>query len=211
MGDDLRTLLVVGPRLLAGWACAAVAVLDLSMGIDTGPGTTDGSYLLFHLVLLLGGLLLLGLGRLPRNPTPTGYAVTCALAVPALVLTALPSTRNACCLRSLEVRHGYPLTLLAWDQGQTHHFAPAHAFADLVFWLLTGLILLTVVTQLRPRPRPTPNHAAPTHTAPNHAEARAFTEEQTPTIPDTPAERDTAPEQATAERDSPAERDTPTE
>jgi hypothetical protein len=154
MPDDLRTTMVIGARLLAGWACTAVAVLDLSMGLE------PSSYLVFHLVLLAGGLLLLGFGKLPKTPNPSGYGVISALAVLATVLAALPSTSATCCLRSLDVRHGYPLTLLAWDQGQSRHFAPAHAVADLVFWFLIGLLLLALVTQVRPGRRPAPDEAA---------------------------------------------------
>jgi hypothetical protein len=155
MPDDLRTTVVIGARLLAGWACTAVAVLDLSMGPD------PGSYLVFHLGLLAGGLLLLGLGKLPKTLNPFGYGVIFALAVLATVLAALPSTTSGCCLHTLDVRHGYPLTLLAWDPGQSRHFAPAHAVADLVFWFLIGMLLLALVTQVLPgRRRPAPDEPA---------------------------------------------------
>lgn len=179
MSDDLRTSLAIGARLLAGWACVAVGVLDLSMGIDTAPGTTDGSYLLFHLVLVAGGLLLLGLGRLRKTPTRFGYGVTTALAVLASAVTALPSTRIVCCLLDFDVRHGYPLTLVAWNRGQPRHFAPAHAVADLIFWMLAGVLLLVLVTQLRPEPRP----PAGAEGQPTHAEERA-TAEPTPVADD---------------------------
>ena len=167
MPDDLRTTVVIGARLLAGWACTAVAVLDLSMGLE------PASYLVFHLVLLAGGLLLLGLGKLPKTLNPVGYGVISALAVLATVLTALPSTSGTCCLRTLDVRHGYPLTLLAWDQGQPRHFAPAHAVADLVFWFLLGMLLLALVTQLLPGRRPAPDDAAPTPAQPDAAQPDA--------------------------------------
>jgi hypothetical protein len=176
MQDELRTSMVIGARLLAGWACTAVAVLDLSMGLE------PGSYLLFHLVLLVGGLLLLGFGKLPRTPNPSGYGVTLALAVLATVLTALPSTSTICCLRTFDVRHGYPLALLAWNPGQHRHFAPAHALADLVFWFLIGLVLLSLVTQVLPAPQPARADPAPDDAAgpevrgddrPAHAEGRA--------------------------------------
>lgn len=174
MQDELRTSTVIGARLMAGWACAAVAVLDLSMGLE------PGSYLLFHLVLLAGGLLLLGFGKLPQTPTLPGYGVTVALAVLATVLAALPSTSTVCCLRTFDVRHGYPFALLAWDPGQGRHFAPAHALADLVFWFLIGLVLLALVTQALPTRRPAPDdaaeQAAPVEDQPTHAEGRAASE-----------------------------------
>ncbi len=175
MSDDLRTSLLIGARLMAGWACAAVAVLDLSMGLE------PGSYLLFHLVLLAGGLLLLGFGKLPKAPNLPGYVVTVAFAVLATVLTALPGTSTVCCLRTFDVRHGYPLTLLARNPGQAQHFAPAHAFADLVFWFLLGLIVLSLVSQLLPARPPAAEETAGPETRgvdqPTHAEGRATPEE----------------------------------
>ena len=143
--EDLWVSSAIGARLMAGWACAAVGALNLSMGLDPSP------YLIFHTVLLAGGLLLLTMGKLPKTPGPIGYAVTAALAVLALVLAALPPTSIACCLGGLAVRHGYPLTILAWDAGQKRHFAPAYVVADLVFWSLAGLILLVAVTLVLPR------------------------------------------------------------
>jgi hypothetical protein len=156
MGDgDLRTTLVIGARLLCGWACVAVAVLDLLMGPRTG------LYLVFHLVLLAGGLLLLGLGKLPKPLKPFEYAMITALAVITTALAALPSTsRAACCMSALDVRHGYPLTLLGWNHGQPMHFAPAHTFADLAFWFLCWMLLRVVVFRSRsPRPDAHSTHA----------------------------------------------------
>jgi hypothetical protein len=147
-------------RLIAGWACTAIGLLDLSMGIDTDSGTTDGPYLLFHLVLLIGGVLLLTLGRLRRSPGPTGYAVAGAAAVLGLVLTALPTTSIVCCMRNLDVRHGFPFTLLAHDTGARWHFAPAHAAADLLFWGLIGLFLLVGAALARPARPPEQTPAA---------------------------------------------------
>jgi hypothetical protein len=155
MGDgDLRTTLVAGARLLCGWACVAVAVLDLLMG----PGT--GLYLVFHLVLLVGGLLLL---RKPLRPFE--YAVITGLAITTTALAALPSTDAAtCCMSALDERHGYPLTLIGWYHGQPAHFAPAHTVADLAFWFLCWMVLRMVV--VRPRTRRPDAH-------PTHAEDRA--------------------------------------
>jgi len=138
MGDgDLRTTLAVGARLLCGWACVAVALLDLATGFETGP------YLVFHLVLLAGGLLLL-----QNPPHPFAYAAITVLAVLSTVVAALPPTDQVCCMLGLTVRHGYPLTLLAWNQGQPVHFAPAHAVADLAFWFLAWTIVVFVVVRV---------------------------------------------------------------
>jgi len=158
--EDLWAASAISARLIAGWACAAVAVLDLSMGLGPRP------YLIFHAMLLAGGLLLLTMGNLPKKPSPIGYAVTAALALLALVLAALPRTSTVCCMRGLAIRHGYPLTVLAWDDGQKRHFAPGHAVADLVFWFLAGLIVLAAVTQALPRREPAPAASTvPTATA----------------------------------------------
>lgn len=131
MGDgDLRTTLTTGGRLLCGWACIAVALLDLLMGAAATP------YLVFHLVLLAGGLFLLG-----KSSPPSRYATATALALLTTVLAALPTTDEACCMRDLDVRHGYPLTVIGWNHGQQSHIGPAHVVADLVFWLLIWLMV----------------------------------------------------------------------
>jgi hypothetical protein len=157
MGDgELRTTLVAGARLLCGWACVAVALLDLTMG------PVKDLYLVFHLVLLVGGLLLL------RKPfKPFEYAVITGLAVVTTVVAALPSTSHAtCCMSALDIRHGYPLALLGWDRGQPAHFAPAHTFADLAFWFLAWMTLGAVVFRSRSSSSSPESH-------PTHAEDRA--------------------------------------
>src|ERR1700712_3528762 len=142
MGDgDLRTTVVTGARLICGWACAASAVLDLVTGFETG------LYLAVHLVLLVGGLLLLA--RKPLKPSE--YAVGTALAVVTTVVAALPPAEQACCMRGLDVRHGYPLTVLGWNDGQARHFAGAPTRADLVFWFLAWMIVMVVITEVRSR------------------------------------------------------------
>jgi hypothetical protein len=175
-GSDMWASTSAMARLIAGWACVAVAVLNLSMGIDVGAGTKDGPYLLFHVVLLIGGVLLLSLGRLRKPPGPVGYAVAGGAAVLGLVLTALPSTTIVCCMRNLDIRHGFPLTLLAHDPGRRWHFAPGHAAADLLFWGLIGLLLLVGIALVRPARSAAPEIRAhaPTH-APTHASTHAST------------------------------------
>jgi hypothetical protein len=151
MGDgELRTTLVTGARLICGWACTAVAVLDLVTDFETG------LYLAFHLVFLVGGVLLLA--RKPLKPVE--YAVVTALAVLTTVVAALPSAERACCMRGLDVRHGFPLTVLGWNHGQQHHFATAHTVADLVFWFLSWMIAAVVLGTVRPRGRRHP-HSTP--------------------------------------------------
>ena len=180
--EDLWRSAAVAARMLAGWACLAVALLDLGMGIDLGAGTTDRSYLIFHVVLLLGGLLLLGMGRLPKRPRPLAYALTAALAVLAVVFAALPRTSTVCCMRGQAVRHGFPFTFLAWDVGEPQHFSISHAITDLVFWFLLGLLLLAVVTQVLPS-RAVASPVEPARPA-THAEERATQAEERATHPE---------------------------
>jgi hypothetical protein len=54
-------------------------------------------------------------------------------------------------MQGLSVRHGYPLTLIAWDPRQPIHFAPAHAVADLAFWYLAWTIATFLLVLLIPR------------------------------------------------------------
>lgn len=171
-GPDLLASTSAVVRLIAGWACVSIAVLDLSMGIDSD----DVGYLVFHLVLLVGGGLLLAIDRLresPRwhGPGRFGHAVGGAIAALGLLVSALPATSTVCCMRNLAVRHGYPVTLLAHDPGKSWHFAPAHAVADLVFWGLAGLAVAVVIALVRPA-RPADGQPAPAR-RPTHAEDRS--------------------------------------
>ena len=74
-------------RLMFAWACLAIGVLDLSMGIDLD----DAPYLVFHVVLLITGAVLMGWNRL-SGPLPrvglaaAGLVVAAGLAVSALSL-----------------------------------------------------------------------------------------------------------------------------
>ena len=140
-------------RLLVGWSCAALGVLDLAMGL------TDPRYVLFHGVLLAGGILLLALGLLPRRPTRPAYLAGAAVTVLGLVVSALPRTSPAfCCLGDHPRRHGFPFTMLAEGAG----FDLWHAFIDLVFWACVGLFALVAGTLIAPARRPAPTwHAEP--------------------------------------------------
>jgi hypothetical protein len=141
------TLAVV--RIIAGWAGTAIGALNLSMGIDTSPGTTDGPYLVFHLVLLIGGALLLAMGRLRKAPKGAAWAVGGLVAGLGLALSALPATSTVCCLRGFAVRHGFPFTMLGRNTGGWH-VALGHVVADLLFWGLVGLAVLVLFTLVSP-------------------------------------------------------------
>jgi hypothetical protein len=156
MGDgDLRTILLTGSRLLAGWGFIAAAVLDLVTGFETGP------YLVFHLVLLAGGLLLL-----QKPLRPVNYAVITALAVLTVLVSAVPSNEQACCMRGLDVRHGYPLTALGWNHRQAAHFAPAHTIADLAFWFLAWMTVSFLISTVFRRRRHLPHPLLGGHSKP---------------------------------------------
>lgn len=156
-------------RLIVGWACAALGLLNLAMGIDIGPGTTDGPYLLFHVMLLVTGLALLALGLLRRRPGPVACLTGVAVTVAGLVLSAVPRTSIVCCLREYPARHGFPFTLLAHGSAGWH-FDAGHAIADLIFWCGAGFLALLLVMPLGRR-RPT-SETDPEHPHPTHAEDR---------------------------------------
>ena len=93
-------------RVMAGWLCAGLGALNLAVAAD---GPMSATFLIFHGVLVAGGVLLLGLGRV--LPTRAGYLVVAALALAGLLLAALPTT-SPCCLTADRVEHGYPYPFL---------------------------------------------------------------------------------------------------
>jgi hypothetical protein len=157
-------------RLMTGWACTTLGLLNLAMGVDTGPGSTDGPYLLFHAMLTLTGLGLLALGGLRKRPGRAAYLTGAAVTVTGLVLSAVPATDIACCMREFPVRHGFPFTMLAGGDGRWHVDAE-RAIADLIFWSGAGFIALLLVTQLRSVRRAAPPEHGSHHAT--HAEQRA--------------------------------------
>lgn len=131
-------------RLLTGWACVAVGLLDLAMGL------TDPRYLLFHGALLAGGLILLALGHLPKRPGLPGYLAGGAVTVLGLLVSALPGTSSAfCCQSDHPRRHGFPFTAVAAGAGLDFW----HALIDLIFWACAGLVALVLVTLVTPARR----------------------------------------------------------
>jgi hypothetical protein len=154
-------------RLIVGWGCTAFALLNLAMGIDTGPGSTDAPYLIFHGTLLVTGLALFAVGRLHSRPGAVACLTGAAVTVAGLVLSALPRTSIVCCLREYPVRHGFPFTLLAHGRAGWH-FDAGHAIADLIFWCGAGFLALLLVMPLRRRQAATPAETA--HPYATHAE-----------------------------------------
>src|SRR3954453_7079832 len=80
-------------RLIAGWAGVALGVLNLAMGV------VSASYLAFHLMLVVTGVVLPGGGQVPGRPGRIALPVGVAVAVAGLVLSAVPATSDICCLR----------------------------------------------------------------------------------------------------------------
>jgi hypothetical protein len=115
-------------RLMAGWAAAALGLLNLSMGIDTDPDSTDGPYLVFHVVLLITGLIVLTFGGMHRRPGRIAV-LTGAFGAGGGFLVGL-------------LLDGYPFPL---SQGR-------HVAADLVFWGCVGLSVLLLRTRLQKAP-----------------------------------------------------------
>ncbi|WP_250003107.1 hypothetical protein [Actinoplanes sp. M2I2] len=155
-------------RLIVGWACVALGLLDLAMGLN------DVSYVVFHVVLLITGLLLLGAGRIGSRLSGLAWAAGGLVAVLGLVGSTIPSLAVACCSRDYAVRHGFPFTMLARDPGDWRT-DPFRSVADVLFWLCAGLIAMAVVAWLRPaRPEPRRADASPVGNPPGHAEKRAY-------------------------------------
>ncbi|SNY06179.1 hypothetical protein [Paractinoplanes atraurantiacus] len=167
-------------RLIIGWAFTALALLNLAMGLDSF------AYGLFHGVLLLAGLTLLGLQRVGRRPGRTAWVAGAAVAVLGLVISTLPQSQVNCCSSEYGVRHGFPFTMWARDPGGWHADGARIAVA-LLFWALIGMLVLIAVARLTPsrpssaapgRPssaapgRPSSAATAPPSKAGNHAEER---------------------------------------
>jgi hypothetical protein len=118
-------------------------VLNLAMSL--GPA----SYLTFHLVLLVTGLLLLGSARIRRPPSAVAQLAGGAVALAGLVGSALPALAVECCSGRFAVRHGFPFTMLARDPGGWR-FDLGRTVADLIFWACAGLIVTMVLAHVLP-------------------------------------------------------------
>ncbi|XVU24752.1 hypothetical protein ACQPZJ_47355 [Actinoplanes sp. CA-054009] len=150
-------------RLIIGWAFTALALLNLAMGLDSF------TYGLFHAVLLLAGVTLLGLPRVGCRPGRIAWIAGSAVAVLGLVISALPKTKVNCCFSEYVTRHGFPFTMVARDPGGWHADG-ARIVIDLLFWALIGMLVLIAVGRLTPAPSspspPAPPHSEPPHFAP---------------------------------------------
>jgi hypothetical protein len=133
-------------RLIVGWFSVAIAILNLAAEIGRMP---DRAYLLFHVLLLIGGLLLISLDRGAAGTGPAGYAAGGLVLAGGMLVSALPSNDAVCCLTAFAVRHGYPFTFLARNDGGRWHVDSQHLLADLLFWGYAGLIVLVLVAMTR--------------------------------------------------------------
>ncbi len=125
-------------RVMAGWFLAGIGALNLAVEVDGG---LTGAYLVFHVVLLLGGMLLLTRRRL--RPGRAGYLAGALVCLAGLALGALRHS-SGCCMAAYPGRYGYPYPFLGTGAGL--HVDPKYLVADLIFWACAGLLTLTLVT-----------------------------------------------------------------
>jgi hypothetical protein len=164
-GPGLWMSLVTALRLIVGWFSVAIAALDLIIEIDRPIGVSDGSYLVFHVVWLVGGMVLLGLDWIDPRPDRVGYVAGGAVTVAGMVIAAVPATTSVCCQSAFSVRHGYPFVFVARQDAGPWHLDSPHAIVDLMFWAFLGLMVLVVVARLRRSPV-RPEAPAPVESAP---------------------------------------------
>jgi hypothetical protein len=144
----------VALRLLVGWFSVAIALLNLIVEIGRMP---DRAYLLFHVLLLVGGLLLISLDRGAAGTGPVGCTAGGVVLAGGMLVSALPVSDAVCCMTVYAVRHGYPFTFLARNDGGRWHVDSQHLLADLLFWGYAGLIVLVLFAMTR---RATQHHGA---------------------------------------------------
>ena len=141
-------------RLIVGWFCVAIGVLNLLVGVDWTGGDPDTAYVTFHGMLVVGGLLLLSLSRLVRRPGTIGYLAGGLVAAAGLLVGSIPVNNTVCCMTGFAIRHGWPFTFLARDeQAGRWHVDSQHLLADLLFWGYAGLIAMATVRRAHAEPR----------------------------------------------------------
>ncbi len=177
-GPGLWTSFGAALRLIVGWFSVTIGLLDLLVEVDRTGGPPDTAYLLFHVVLVVGGILLLAGAWLGRDPGVAGFVAGGVVAAAGMIAAAVPVTNTVCCLSGFDVRHGFPFSFVARDNGEPWHLDGEHLVADLLFWGYAGLFALVVVALVR---RSTANRPADAPVAPRphtHAEARAHAAER---------------------------------
>jgi hypothetical protein len=158
-GPGLWTSFATGLQLIVGWFCVAIGLLNLLAEVDR-TGAPDLAFLLFHAMLFAGGIVLLAVSRLGRGPGAVGYLSGGVVAAAGVLVTSVPVTTTVCCMSGFTVRHGYPFTFLARNDGPGEagrwHVDSQHLLADLLFWGYAGLLVLVAVTLLRRAASPGP-------------------------------------------------------
>ncbi|MBO3740427.1 hypothetical protein [Actinoplanes flavus] len=124
-------------RVMAGWFLLGVGLLNLAVEADGG--LTD-AYLVFHLALVAGGVLLLMRRRL--IPSRPGILVGVVLTLAGMAATTVPTTTR-CCMAEYPERHGFPYPFLGIDDGV--HVDVKYLVADLIFWTCAGLLVLAAI------------------------------------------------------------------
>jgi hypothetical protein len=137
-----------GLRLLVGWFSIAIGILNLLVEIDRGGGANDGAYLAFHVMLVIGGALMVSFSRVAAGAGAAGYWAGGAVLVGGMILSGVRAFDAECCLSGYAVRYGYPFSLAASDAGTWHLDGP-RLVADLLFWGYAGLIVLVLVACAR--------------------------------------------------------------
>lgn len=125
-------------RVMTGWFLLGIGLLNLAVEVDGG---LTRVYLIFHVVLALGGALLLTRHRL--TPSRAGCLAAGLVALAGLLVSAVPTTVR-CCLAAYPQRRGFPYPFLGTGAGP--HVDVKYLVADVVFWSCVGLLLLTVIT-----------------------------------------------------------------
>jgi hypothetical protein len=169
-------------RLIVGWFCIAIGVVNLLVEVDRVDGEPDTGYFFFHTMLFVGGLVLLSLPWLGRSPGLPGYVAGGLVAAAGMVVSGIMVTSSQCCLTVFQVRHGWPFAFVARNEATGEagrwHIDSQHLLADLMFWAYVGLMVLVVIALLR---RVTGNEtpaaaALEDSTIATHAEQRAYIE-----------------------------------
>ncbi|GGN55820.1 hypothetical protein GCM10010112_07030 [Actinoplanes lobatus] len=125
-------------RVMAGWFLVGVGLLNLAASADGG--LTD-TFLVFHVVLVAGGVLLLMRRRL--IPSRPGILVGTGLTLAGMVATMLPTTTR-CCMADYPERYGFPYPFLGLGGGSPH-VDVKYLVADLIFWACAGLLVLAAI------------------------------------------------------------------
>ncbi|GIE83711.1 hypothetical protein [Actinoplanes regularis] len=126
-----RSSLPAVARVMTGWLLFGAGLLNLATGVD---GTV---YVVFHVTVTLGGVVLLTLHRI--RPGRTEYAVATLVTVAGFGF-GLPPVTTRCCLAGYPERHGFPFPFLGTGDGM--HADLRYLGADLVFWACAGLVAL---------------------------------------------------------------------